>query len=89
MSNDLTLKEDNQIPKPSDISFTKFATPHSEVSSFCRAVLSQVIPVEFWGDRTDGLKNKSAIMRRVDQFVRLRKFETLSLHNILQGIKVL
>ena len=88
-SNYPTSKEDKHIPKPSEISFTKFAAPHSEVSSFCRAVLSQVIPAEFWGDGMDGLKNKSLIMKRIDQFVHLRKFETLSLHNIFQGIKVL
>ncbi|KAL8795793.1 MAG: hypothetical protein Q9195_001845 [Heterodermia aff. obscurata] len=80
--------DDDHIPSSSEISLTRFAAPHSEVSSFCCAVLSQVIPADFWGDRKDGLKNKNVIMRRVDQFVRLRKFETLSLHNIFQGIKI-
>ena len=68
--------------------FTLLATAHSDVSSFCRAVLSKLIPEDFWGFSTDGLNNRNIVMKNVDQFVRLRKYETLSLHRVFQGIKV-
>lgn len=68
--------------------FTVFATSPSDVSLFCRATLSKIIPNGFWGHSKDRTANKKLIMERIDRFVHLRKFETLSLHNIAQGIKV-
>ena len=73
---------------PSNPSFTSLATPHSDVSAFCRAVLTNVIPNGFWGDNAQGLENKGAVMRHVDKFVRLRRFENMSLHTICQHLKV-
>ena len=68
--------------------FTVLATSPSDVSLFCRATLSKIIPDDFWGVSKDGTYNKKLIMERIDHFVHLRKFETLSLHNIVEGIKV-
>ena len=68
--------------------FTVLATSPSDVSLFCQATLSKLIPDEFWGVAKNGTDNKKLIMKRIDQFVHLRKFETLSLHNIVEGIKV-
>lgn len=89
VSGELTSKKGDSMARLSEKSFTDLATPHSEVSSFCCAVLSMIIPAELWGSSDEGLNiNKTVILRSVDQFVRLRKFETLSLHCISQGIKV-
>ena len=64
--------------------FTDLACPTAHVSAFCRAVVSKVIPRGFWGDDT----NKSIIMHNIDQFVNLRKFETLTLHQVTQKLQV-
>lgn len=62
-----------------------FATPVSDVSAFCRATLSNLIPDEFWGAEM----NKRIVWQHVDRFIRLSRFENVSLHVIFQGIKVL
>ena len=64
------------------------ATPPSDVSAFCQAVLSNLIPNRFWGEGKQGQENKTVIMRHIDSFVRLRRFESLSLHTVSQGLKV-
>ena len=64
------------------------ATPPSDVSAFCQAVLSNLIPNRFWGEGNQGQENKTVIMRNIDSFVRLRRFESLSLHTVFQGLKV-
>ena len=64
------------------------ASPPSDVSAFCRAVLSNLIPNKFWGEGKQGQENKIVIMRNIDSFVRLRRFESLSLHTVSQGLKV-
>ncbi|KAI9827593.1 MAG: hypothetical protein M1826_006255 [Phylliscum demangeonii] len=61
---------------------------HNIVSAFCRAVIGKVIPDDFWGTGNTRQHNKHAILRRVDQFITRRRFESLSLHEILQGFKV-
>jgi telomerase reverse transcriptase len=43
------------------------------------------VPDGFWG----GDHNKRMIMKAVDQFVQLRKFESLTLHQVTQGLQVL
>ncbi len=55
------------------------------MSAFCRATLARVFPNAFWGDE----HNKQTLMHKVDLFIIERRFETLSLHEILQGFKVL
>jgi telomerase reverse transcriptase len=65
--------------------FTEFSSPSGEVSGFVRAVISRVIPVDFFGDG----ENKKIVMRAVDRFVKLRRFESLSLHEVTQSLKVI
>lgn len=69
-------------------SIVTFATPTSDVSAFCRATLSKIVPDGFWGENQDGAGNKSIIMRNINRFVQLRRFENLSLHLVSQGLKV-
>lgn len=65
-----------------------FATPVSHVSRFCQVVLSKIIPHEFWGTGPGQKHNKEVVLRNVDRFIRLRRFENISLHDVFQGIKV-
>ena len=60
------------------------ACPTAHVSAFCRAVVAKVIPKDFWGDND----NKRTVMHYIDQFVGLRKFETLTLHQVTQKLQV-
>lgn len=64
------------------------ATSASHVSRFCQVVLSKIIPNEFWGTGPGQDHNKEVVLRNVDRFIRLRRFENMSLHDAFQGIKV-
>ncbi|KAG5978328.1 hypothetical protein E4U55_006241 [Claviceps digitariae] len=69
-------------------SFVDLATPESQVSSFCQAVLSRIVPNDFWGEGQTMMHNKTAVLRQVDHFIRLRRFEVISLHEIMQGLHI-
>ncbi|KAI9715739.1 MAG: hypothetical protein M1812_005737 [Candelaria pacifica] len=73
---------------PGKQSFIDFATPSAGVSAFCRAVISHVFPDQLWDSSGAGQENKRVILRNVDRFVHLRRFESLSLHEVTQNIKV-
>ncbi|OBS26806.1 hypothetical protein FPOA_00749 [Fusarium poae] len=73
---------------PKHDSLEELATPPSQVSSFCQAALSKIIPDSFWGNGDAGKHNKSTVMRSVHHFIRLRRFETMSLHEITQDLKI-
>ncbi|KAJ0300652.1 hypothetical protein COL516b_008223 [Colletotrichum fioriniae] len=75
-----------QLPKFDAI--TDLATPAAHVSAFCQAVLAKIIPDEMWGNGEDGTHNKSQILRKVDHFVKLRRFEAMSLCELADGIKI-
>ena len=83
---------DGDVPQiraePPKASLVSLATPHSDVSAFCQAVISNLVPNRFWGEEIHGQENKNVVMRNIDRFVRLRRFESLSLHAVFQGLKV-
>ncbi|KAF4335718.1 telomerase reverse transcriptase [Fusarium beomiforme] len=85
---ELGLSSTQEPSLPNHESLVDLATPLSQVSSFCQAVLSKIVPKRFWGDDTIQKHNKSVIMRNVDHFIRLKRFETMSLHEITQDIKI-
>ncbi|CAG8429897.1 unnamed protein product [Penicillium salamii] len=70
------------------IGLTDYATPPSSVSAFCRAVLQKLIPRQLLGDGSEGNSNYRLILRHVDRFIKMRRFETLSLHETCKGIKI-
>lgn len=73
---------------PRKPSMMNYATPEVMVSAFCRAVLSKIIPKEFWGTGDVQTHNEKVFLKNVDRFVRLRRFESLSLHELSQGLQV-
>lgn len=76
-------------PRPPEYStIVELATPAASVSAFCQAVLSRIIPNGFWGSKESQDRNKAAFLKKVDHFITLRRFEQLSLHEIIQEIKV-
>jgi telomerase reverse transcriptase len=73
--------------KPKE-NLTDHATPAASVSAFCRAVIRSLIPLEFFGFGEQGLAHQKMILSHVDRFIRMRRFESLSLHEVCEGIKV-
>jgi len=85
---DLSRKEsrfENASPK---LRLTDYATPPSSVSAFCRAVLQKLVPREFFGCGEDGNSNQRCLMMQIDRFIRLSRFESLTLHEVCKGLKV-
>lgn len=70
------------------LSLTDYATPASSVSAFCRAVLRKLIPPRFFGEGEIGAWNRNLVMNHADSFIKLRRFESLSLHEVCKGLKV-
>ncbi|KAI9884054.1 MAG: hypothetical protein M1823_004168 [Watsoniomyces obsoletus] len=68
--------------------FLAYATPAASVSAFVRATLDHIIPNGFWGNGKTQMENKQLLMRKVDHFISQRRFESISLHEILQGFKI-
>ncbi|KAK1527644.1 telomerase reverse transcriptase [Colletotrichum costaricense] len=73
---------------PTFDAITDLATPAAHVSAFCQAVLAKIIPDEMWGTGEGGTYNKSQILRKVDHFVKLRRFEAISLCELADGLKI-
>ncbi|UZJ56496.1 hypothetical protein CBS101457_005816 [Exobasidium rhododendri] len=65
--------------------FTKYKLAIGSVSRFAQAVLRLVLPIELMGSH----HNLRILLKNVDKFVRLRRYETLSLHQLCQGFRVL
>lgn len=70
------------------VNLTDYATPTSAVSAFARAVILKIVPHRFFGEGPEGLANRKIIMKHVDAFIKLRRFESLSLHEVCSGLKV-
>lgn len=63
----------------------RFCLTQFQVSRFAQCVLRTLIPMELFGSYS----NMRLIMRNVDQFVRMRRFETTNLHRVCQKICIL
>ncbi|RDB25955.1 Telomerase reverse transcriptase [Hypsizygus marmoreus] len=60
--------------------FAEFACPVIEVYRYIALMTKVVIPKAFWGSET----NRKLILTYVEQFIQCRRFETLTLHHIIQ-----
>lgn len=74
----------HDIPAQDDHNSLNRACSLAEVSSFCRAVVMRVFPKDLWGTDEAGQSNAKVLLSNVDTFVRLRRYETLSLHDLVQ-----
>ncbi|GAA5871307.1 hypothetical protein JCM16303_000711 [Sporobolomyces ruberrimus] len=59
-------------------------TPY-EVESYVKAIVRDVVPRAFWGSD----RNAKLVMKQISQYLRMRRFETISLHSLLQGFSIL
>ncbi|KAL5321239.1 hypothetical protein ACEPPN_012053 [Leptodophora sp. 'Broadleaf-Isolate-01'] len=73
---------------PKKPSMMNHATPNANVSAFCRAVLARLIPSEFWGSGEFQKQNEKIFHQNVEKFIELRRFESMSLHQVTQGLKI-
>ena len=72
----------------SQLSLYEYACASSSVSAFCQAVICQLLPPDTMGTGEDGVKNRKQVMGHIDDFVCMRRFESLSMHTIMQNLKV-
>ncbi|GAA5910442.1 telomerase reverse transcriptase [Sporobolomyces salmoneus] len=63
----------------------EFACSPYEVESYVQAVVRDVIPRSFWGSE----RNRKLVFKQISQFLRMRRFESISLHSLLQGFSIL
>ncbi|RYP54201.1 hypothetical protein DL768_000980 [Monosporascus sp. mg162] len=81
-------KSSSALSRDQDQPLTDLATPPAKVSAFCQAALSRILPNEFFGAGSTGQQNKELVLKKVHQFILLRRFEGMSLHEVVQGIKI-
>lgn len=71
-----------------ETSFLPHSTRAECVSAFCRSVLRRLLPATCFGTGLDGTHNFNTIMYHVDRFVHMRRFETMSLHEVIQHLRI-
>ncbi|KIX00186.1 uncharacterized protein Z518_10324 [Rhinocladiella mackenziei CBS 650.93] len=71
----------------SNSAFLPHASPPARVSAFCRSVISHLLPKDAFGRGIDGLHNREVIMKRIEEFVQMRRFESMTLHHIVQNLR--
>ena len=82
--NDLNVTTHTSALPLTKVSSTEHASSVGEVSAFVLSVIKRVIPRALFG----GVENQKSIMGSINRFIRLRRFESLSLHDVMQGLKV-
>ncbi|KAK6495865.1 hypothetical protein TWF481_002910 [Arthrobotrys musiformis] len=65
-----------------------YTTSSHSVYAFMRAVMNNIIPLGLWGAGKPALKNRDVFFGHMEKFVKLRRYETLSLHDVMQGFKL-
>lgn len=83
----VVISNDSQASKE-EVSVMKLSTATPQVSAFCRSVVAQVFPSQLWGQGKAGQHNKAIIMQQIDRFIQLRRYESMTLHDVLRDIKI-
>ncbi|KZP22725.1 hypothetical protein FIBSPDRAFT_910389 [Athelia psychrophila] len=73
----------SQAVKPSKVKprFAEFTCSHTEVYRYAVLVTDAVIPKAFWGST----RNTKLVLRHIKDFISSRRYETPTLHHILQN----
>ncbi|KAG9103388.1 hypothetical protein FRC06_011131 [Ceratobasidium sp. 370] len=64
--------------------FVEFACSHHEVLRYVKTIVDEVIPHAFWGSVT----NRRVIDSHIEKVITQRRFETLTLHTLMQRLRV-
>ncbi|KAF9969198.1 hypothetical protein BGZ73_008558 [Actinomortierella ambigua] len=65
------------------LSLVESHSPYANVSAFIRSVVKKVIPKAFFGSD----ENREVILKAFDSYIKLGKYESISLHYVIQGIR--
>ncbi|KAF3916552.1 hypothetical protein ABW20_dc0102400 [Dactylellina cionopaga] len=77
----------SQEISPQDPILLYTTTSHC-VFVFLRAVIGNIVPLAFWGNGKAAIKNREMFFSHLEKFVKLRRYESLSLHEVIQGFKM-
>jgi len=69
-------------------SYMRHGTPVSKVSAFCQAVVRHLFPKAMFGHGIDGEHNLMVMLSNIDLFIQLRRFETMSLQQVVQRLRI-
>lgn len=72
----------SQTIAPPAPSLLSLQVPHAQVSSFVKAVLRQILPDCFWGNKS----TRRHLLRWVGRFVGLRRHESVSAADVMRGL---
>lgn len=84
----LTTSYQKQAEQSKHMDMIDLATPTAQVSAFIRAVIGNVWPRDLFGSGEGGAQNWKRLMVKVDAFVQARRYETLSLDSVMDGVHV-
>ncbi|KAK6429339.1 Telomerase reverse transcriptase [Oleoguttula sp. CCFEE 5521] len=64
------------------------ASRSQQVAAFCKAVVQRVFPARSFGREDWRTGNADLVLKHVDRFVRLGRYETQGLHDVVQGLRI-
>ncbi|KAI9809920.1 MAG: hypothetical protein M1825_000353 [Sarcosagium campestre] len=64
------------------------STPSQHVAAFCKAVIGKVFPNRLWGTERGNHRNKRIVMQHVDRFIRMSRYENISIDEVLQHLEL-
>ncbi|KAK9329953.1 Telomerase ribonucleoprotein complex RNA binding domain-containing protein [Lipomyces starkeyi] len=64
--------------------FLHNTTRHNQVAAFVKSVVKKLLPAKAFGSRT----NWNIIMRHIDTYISLGRYEKMTMHGLIQGISV-
>ncbi|OQO07688.1 hypothetical protein B0A48_07385 [Cryoendolithus antarcticus] len=64
------------------------ATHPQRVAAFCKAAVKRVFPARLFGHADWRAGNAKLVLKHVERFVQLGRYETLGLHDMLQGMSM-
>lgn len=74
--------------RETEASFLPYATSVARVSAFCQSVIAHLLPKDAFGTGPEGRHNHEMIMRKVDEFIRMRRFESMTLHSVVHNVRL-
>ena len=83
-----TSRPSASSPSEDRSSILDYPTPAAKVSAFCQAIVQKLLPEDTFGVGVDGKENSKRVMLFIDRFVCMGKYESLTLHEVSQGIKL-
>ncbi|CAH7689397.1 hypothetical protein BY996DRAFT_4590294, partial [Phakopsora pachyrhizi] len=81
----LKFAQPSQLSKPSSPTFSQFTCSHYEIQRFLWVMICRYGLFGWWG--IDSKHNKAIVKNNIHRILKLRRFEKITLHELLQGFK--